>query len=266
MSKRFFRAKEKLRSERIKIELPELDEIDKRLTPVLRTIYLLFNEGFYSSHGKLPLRKDLSLEAIRLCSLLIENNRTDTPEVNAKLSLMCFHISRFDARQNLDGDPILYDDQNRNDWNVKWISKGEFFLHQATKGNVVSKYHLEAGIAFWHTRKEDTETKWKTIINLYDHLLKFESTPLILLNRMYALSKAIGKEEAIQEAEKLNFTGNRYYYILLGELYAEKFAEKSRVNFHNALNLSKNSKEKSMIKRRMEELKNVDEKNQIIDL
>src|SRR6202008_4869244 len=48
INKRLYRAKEKLRSEKIKIELPGEAEIDTRLAPVLTTIYLLFNEGYYS--------------------------------------------------------------------------------------------------------------------------------------------------------------------------------------------------------------------------
>src|SRR5215831_10151884 len=45
INKRLFRAKEKLREEKIKIEIPNAAEIDERMEPVLATIYLLFSEG-----------------------------------------------------------------------------------------------------------------------------------------------------------------------------------------------------------------------------
>src|ERR1700748_3749665 len=48
INKRLFRAKEKLREEKTKIEFPGPSEIDQRLENVLTTIYLLFNEGYYS--------------------------------------------------------------------------------------------------------------------------------------------------------------------------------------------------------------------------
>jgi RNA polymerase sigma factor (sigma-70 family) len=48
INKRLFRAKEKLRSLSLDIEVPERSEIKARLEPVLTTIYLLFNEGYYS--------------------------------------------------------------------------------------------------------------------------------------------------------------------------------------------------------------------------
>jgi len=48
INKRLFRAKEKLRGEKIKMELPAEHEIIKRLDNVLHVIYLLFSEGYYS--------------------------------------------------------------------------------------------------------------------------------------------------------------------------------------------------------------------------
>jgi len=97
ITKRLLRAKEKLRSEKMSIELPHNAEIDARLETVLRTLYLLFSEGYYSESRDTILREELCLEAIRLTYLLIENEQTNHPSVNALLSLMCFHASRFEA-------------------------------------------------------------------------------------------------------------------------------------------------------------------------
>src|SRR5262249_54241486 len=63
INKRLFRAKEKIRSEGIRMELPPDHEIDKRLDNVLHIIYLLFSEGYYSKTQNQILRKDLCLEA-----------------------------------------------------------------------------------------------------------------------------------------------------------------------------------------------------------
>jgi len=112
INKRLFRAKEKLREGKIKIELPGPSEIDGRLSPVLTTIYLLFNEGYYSVSQNNTIRKDLCFEAIRLCTMLVENYSTNKPEVNALLSLMCFHASRFEARIDKNGELILYEEQD----------------------------------------------------------------------------------------------------------------------------------------------------------
>jgi RNA polymerase sigma factor (sigma-70 family) len=118
INKRLYRAKEKLREAKISIAIPNEQEIDQRLTPVLTTIYLLFNEGYYSESTNKTLRKDLCLEAMRLCTMLVENKQTNKPAVNALLALMCFHASRFNARINKNGEPVLYDDQDTSLWDT----------------------------------------------------------------------------------------------------------------------------------------------------
>jgi predicted RNA polymerase sigma factor len=141
-------------------------------------LYLLFNEGYYSSNQDITLRKDICLEAMRLTYLLIENEQTNKPFVNALFSLMCFQSSRFDARLNQNGETILYQDQDTNLWNQELIAKGEYFLDQASQGDKLSKYHLEAGIAYWHTTKADTKEKWENILQLYNQLLLLNIRPL----------------------------------------------------------------------------------------
>src|ERR1700733_13886407 len=142
INKRLFRAKEKLRQENVKIEVPSETEMNDRLETVLTTLYLLFNEGYYSESRDTVLREDLCLEAIRLTYLLIENDKTNKPAVKALLSLMCFQASRFKARKNDNGEMILYQDQDEALWDKELISKGAYFLHLASQGNKISKYHL----------------------------------------------------------------------------------------------------------------------------
>lgn len=254
INKRLQRAKEKLRDENITIELPSVQQMDERLNAVLTAIYLLFNEGYYSSGKDAALSKEVCFEAMRLCTMLVENVRTNKPQVNALLSLMCFHASRLDARVDKDGALVLYHEQDTGLWNVDLVSKGAYFLHCSAAGDQISKYHLEAGIAYWNTQKEDTKEKWENILQLYNRLLQIEYSPVAALNRTYALSKANGKAEAIVEAEKLQLTGNRFYFALLGELYAGIDNTRARMNFEKALALAKNEWDKQAIERRLARL------------
>jgi RNA polymerase sigma factor (sigma-70 family) len=251
ISKRLFRAKEKLREEKIKIEFPGPSRIVERLENVLTTIYLLFNEGYYSVSQHTTLRRDLCLEAMRLCTMLIENKNTNQPAVNALLSLMCFHASRFDAREDENGDPVLYEDQDESLWNAELISKGGYFLRCSATGTSVSKYHLEATIAYWSTQKKDTKEKWETVLQLYDQLLEIEYSPVAALNRIYALSKVMGKADAIAEAEKLNLSGNPFYFLLLGDLYIDVNSEMARQQFQKACSLAKTETAKRAIQKKM---------------
>jgi RNA polymerase sigma factor (sigma-70 family) len=245
--KRLQRAKEKLRTEKIEIEQPTLSEIEERLSTVLMVLYLLFNEGYYSSNQDVTLRKDICLEAMRLTCLLIENEQTNKPFVNALFSLMCFQSSRFDARHNPQGETILYQDQDTSLWNQDLIAKGEYFMDQASEGDKFSKYHLEAGIAYWHTIKTDTIEKWENILQLYNQLLLIEYSPIAALNRTYALSRANGKPEAIVEAEKIQLPDNHLYHSLLGELYTDIDNTKAISHFEKALELAKSTANKSLI-------------------
>jgi RNA polymerase sigma-70 factor (ECF subfamily) len=215
---------------------------------------LLFNEGYYSESQDVVVREDLCVEAMRLTNLLIENEQTNKPNVNALLSLMCFHASRFAARKKANGEMILYEQQDEKLWNKELIEKGIFFLNRASQGTVISKYHLEASIAYWHTFKADTKEKWESILQLYNRLLQIEYSPIVALNRTFALSKANGKQEAIKEAEKLKLTNNHYYYTLLGELYRDIDNTRAKQNFQLAYSLAKTQTDKQTIKKKIDEI------------
>jgi RNA polymerase sigma-70 factor (ECF subfamily) len=254
INKRLFRAKETLRRENVEVELPGESEIDKRLAAVLTTLYLLFNEGYYSESQPTVLREELCEEAMRLAYLLVENEQTNKPPVNALLALMCFHSSRFKARKNENGECVLYQEQDETLWDRELITKGMILLRQASQGNELSKYHLEASIAYWHTIKEDTKEKWDNILELHDQLLLIEHSPIAALNRTYALAKARGNAEAIVETEKLNLVNNHYYFTLLSELYKDIDKDKAKENLRQALALAKTSTDKHTIQKMMDKL------------
>jgi RNA polymerase sigma factor (sigma-70 family) len=247
INKRLYRAKEKLKEANVKIELPVDSEIDKRVENVLTTLYLLFNEGYYSSSRNTVLRKDLCLEAMRLTHMLTENESTDKPFVNALLALMCFHASRFEARIDPKGELILYEDQDTSLWNNELIQQGEYYLNKAATGNILSKYHLEAAIAYWHTVTGNDIEKWEKILSLYNQLLMIEYSPIAALNRTYALAKVYGNEQAIAEAEKLALADNHLYHSLLGELYSAIDGPKAKQHFEFAIKLSRSSADKKLI-------------------
>ena len=253
INKRLFRAKEKLREEKIDIGMGVAD-IDKFLDAVLRTIYLLFNEGYYSISQDKTMRKDLCLEAIRLCTMLVENEVTNKPQVNALLALMCFHISRFDARLSENGELVLYEEQDTSLWNSDFISKGGYFLTRSASGNNLSRYHVEAGIAYWNTQKTDSKEKWESILQLYNQLLQLEYAPIAAMNRTYALAKANGKEAALAQAEKLRLDDNHFYFVLLAELYTDIDNGKAAENLQKALVLVKTGPGRQAIQKRLDKL------------
>lgn len=252
--KRLQRAKQKLKEAQIKIEQPTAVEIDERLDTVLITLYLLFSEGYYSVSQDSVLRKDLCDEAIRLTGILLRDEKTNKPSVNALQALMCFHASRFDARINNNGQIILYDDQDESLWDRELVDLGNYYLIQAASGNQISRFHLEAGIAYWHTRKNETKEKWENILDLYDQLITLEYSPVAALNRTYALSKVYGKESALIEALRLPSLDIHFYYTLLGYLYTGIDNAKAISNYQKAEQLAVTTGDKLTISKHIKSL------------
>ncbi|MBN9386032.1 MAG: sigma-70 family RNA polymerase sigma factor [Chitinophagaceae bacterium] len=252
INKRLFRAKDKLRTEDKEIAFPNDSEISARLDTVLLCLYLLFNEGYYSANPDKVLRKDFCLEAMRLTWLLVNHPPTAIPRVYALMALMCFQASRFDARISDSGELVLYEDQDISRWDQELIDRGGSFFVKASGMGEVSKYHLEAAIAWWHTHKADERVKWENILRLYNQLLMLEYSPMAALNRAYAFFRVYGREKAIAEAEGLQqLSGNLFYHSLLGELYTGVDDEKARRHILRALELAGSPEERAVLEKKL---------------
>ncbi len=254
INKRLSRAKSTFREHKIDLSTPTSKDLNTRIDTVLSVIYLLFNEGYYSPSSEKTLKKDLCLEAMRLNFSLLENPSTNLPKVNALMALLCFHSSRFDERVNKQGELVLYADQNKENWDFELIEKGNYFLNKSAKGEG-TKYHLEACISFWHTKVEDTQNKWESILQLYNQLLLIEYSPITALNRTYALSMANSKEEAIVEALKIDLKENHFYHSLMAELYNGINPNKELEYLNHALKFAKTSAEKKVIEKKIKKAK-----------
>ncbi|TRX57650.1 RNA polymerase subunit sigma [Fulvivirga sp. M361] len=255
IKKRLHRARTNFRNDNFQIKTLSATEIKLRLDTVLKTLYLLFNEGYFSQTNRQFIRKELCSEATRLSLILTENPLTDTPQANALLALMCFQSSRLEARTNSEGEAILFDEQDQDLWDKALIEKGNYYLVNACKGNEVSKYHLEAGIAYWHTKPTDPD-KWRHILQLYNQLIVIEYSPVTALNRSFAFAKVYGCEKAIEETKKLDLKESNYYHELLGYLYANINIEKAINHYEKAIQLIKSKTQIETHTKQIEQLKN----------
>jgi RNA polymerase sigma-70 factor (ECF subfamily) len=254
IKKRLFRAKEKLRTDKIKMELPSEKEIGQRLDNVLHIIYLLFTEGYYSKTKNEVLRKDFCLKAMRLALQLTDYDKTSLPKTNALLALMCFHASRFSARLASDDTYILYENQNQALWDTALIKQAMHFLSLSATGSDLSSYHVEARIASLHCEKEDRREKWEEILHLYNQLLFINYSPAVALNRTFALYKVYGAQTALAEAAKLKLENNYFYFILMGELYKTIDGRNAKANFLKAFSLAVTSTDKQVIQKKIDSL------------
>ena len=254
IKKRLQRARTNLRNDNFQIKSLNKIEIQSRLDSVLKALYLLFNEGYFSKTNNQLIRIELCSEAVRLALVLTENPLTNTSQSNALLALMCFQSSRLEARTNDKGEAILFDEQDKNLWDKSLIEKGNYYLVNASNGNEISKYHLEAGIAYWHTTPN--ENKWQHILLLYNQLIQTEYSPITALNRTFAFAKVHSCEKAIVEAENLNLIEISYYHGLLGYLYTDTDNEKAINHYEQAIKLTKSKTGKEVLTNKIKRLKN----------
>jgi RNA polymerase sigma factor (sigma-70 family) len=225
IKKRLVRARRKIREEKISFEIPQGNELDKRLAIVLETIYLLFNEGYSASSGNDIIRYELCEEAIRLAEIISSHQSIpNKSDVYSLLALMQLNASRFKARQDNEGNLLTMEEQDRAIWDRQLIQKGIYNLVKSSSRQKISKYHILATISAYHCLAETFgSTNWQGILSLYDSLLLLDNSPIVLLNRTVALSMVEGPEQALEELSKLkNVSPLKSYHLLYsteGEFY-----------------------------------------------
>jgi RNA polymerase sigma factor (sigma-70 family) len=257
ITKRLYRAKEKIREEKIELEIPSAATLISRIETVLHSLYLLFSEGYNSSHPDHLIRHDLCEEAMRLCLLLTKNQVTDLPNTRALLALMCFQASRANARLDSSGNIILLKHQDRNLWNKPLIEKGDEYLHASGNGEVLSEYHLEAAIAACHAHATSFEaTDWKRILGLYEILFSIKSDPIVEMNHAIVLGFA---ESAVRGLEKLKsirgLEQNSIYHAALGDFHHQtNNIESAKQEYEQAIGLTKSKTEIELLQQKINAL------------
>ena len=253
IAKRIYRAKEKIRTEDIALELPSTRYLPQRLDAVLHGLYLLFNEGYNSSHPEQLIREELCQEAMRMAYMLTQSPLTNLPRTNALLALFCFQASRLKARLDEESNIMLLKHQDRSKWYRPLIQKGFAFLEAATQKET-SVYHLEAAIAYLHASALSFEaTDWKAIYYLYSILADEHPTPFIALNKAIAASYAISKEAALAELQQIKGLKNYYlYHTAIGEIYFELHCMPDALHYYRkALLLTKSIAEQQLLQEKI---------------
>jgi RNA polymerase sigma factor (sigma-70 family) len=192
---RITRAKKTLSAANVPFEVPDRSEYPQRLSAVLSVIYLIYNEGYSASFGQRWIRDELCSEALRLGRILAALV-PDEPEVHGLVALMEFQSSRFAARTDAEGRPILLEHQNRAKWDRAQIQRGVAALERAAtvlqrKGIGWGPYALQAALAECHAvAPSAADTDWRRIVSLYDGLLQIAPSPVVQLNRAVAVAMA----------------------------------------------------------------------------
>ncbi|MGJ8692528.1 MAG: RNA polymerase sigma factor [Thalassotalea sp.] len=196
--KRFERAKNTLKNQTLTLDELTDNEISRRLPSIHRVLYLVFTEGYLSSHSDIAIRQDLCHEAIRLTRLLLDTKLTAVPNSYALLALMYFNLARIKSRQTECGALLLLEQQDRKQWQPEHITIAMALLAQSAQGDEISRYHIEANIAAEHCLSPSFEqTNWAKIIASYELLEQVAPSPLHQLNRAIATAQWQGPEAGL---------------------------------------------------------------------
>jgi RNA polymerase sigma-70 factor (ECF subfamily) len=256
IAKRIYRAKEKIKTENIELEVPQNIELSSRTDTVLKTLYLLFNEGYKSSNPDKLIREDLCEEAMRLCLLITQNSLTSFPRSKALLALMCFQASRLDTRLDDKNNIILLKHQDRTKWNRSLMSKGFELMEASAEPFEVSAYHLEAAIASQHaTARSFEQTDWKSIYHLYEMLYQLQPNPIVAMNKAIASSYAISKQNALNELQQIKgLEDHHVYYASIAEVYFDlENKTEAKKFFKKALELTHSSFDRQLLLNKINE-------------
>lgn len=249
---RITRAKKTLAQANPPFELPPRDEYPQRLSAALSVIYLIYNEGYSASFGHRWIRDELCTEALRLGRVLAALI-PEEPEVHGLLALMEFQSSRFAARTDAEGRPILLEDQNRSRWDRAQIQRGVAALERSSAERQQrgwGPYALQAALAECHAvAPTAADTDWARIVALYDALLQIAPSAVVQLNRAVAVAMCSGPQEALTLVDDIEGLDGSY---LLPSVRGELLSRLGRHHdaaeqFDRAAALADNERERQVL-------------------
>ena len=203
LAQRLVRAKRKIREAGIAYEVPTGDRLADRLEAVLRVLYLVFNEGYDASSGEGLIRRELCAEAIRLARVLATLLPSE-PEVLGLLALMLLTDARRPAREGVNGELVLLEDQDRARWDRAEITEGASLVERALRMGRVGPYQLQAAIAAVHDEAESSDaTDWPQVLGLYEVLGRVAPSPVVALNRAVAVAHLGGPASGLAAMDAL---------------------------------------------------------------
>jgi RNA polymerase sigma-70 factor (ECF subfamily) len=254
LAQRIVRAKNRIRDEKLPYVVPERQELPNRLDAVLRTIYLIFNEGYSAPADG----ADLAAEAIRLARLLAQ--LLPDPETMGLVGLMLFNESRRRARVTAEGDIVLIGEQDRALWDRAMIAEGDRLTRQALALGPAGPFAVQAAIASFHAAAPDAaSTDWATIVRWYDALIQIEPWPIVALNRAVAVAERDGPEAGLALIDQLLASGELKNYHLSHAARADFLrrlgrAGDARAAYERALELATADADRRFLTRRLHEL------------
>ncbi|HYJ69956.1 MAG TPA: DUF6596 domain-containing protein [Nocardioidaceae bacterium] len=255
LAQRIVRAKRKVVSTRIELQVPETADLSERLGDVLAVVYVMYNEAFVSSTGRTQDR-DLGADAVWLADV-IATSLPDQAEAWGLAALLTLQHGRTAARFDPNGDLVLLRDQDRSRWDHTAIDRATGMLDRAATLRAPGPYQLQAAIAACHAEAPSWgETDWLQIVTLYGALIRRDPSPVVRLNGAIALAQLGPRQatEALADIDRLadRLDGYHLFHASRAELLRllDRDDEAAAAD-RRALQLTTNEAERRLIQTRL---------------
>lgn len=254
MAARLTRAKARIKATGMAFCVPDDHELPQRLPPVLRVVYLLFNQGYVQRDGDRLMDVRLTGEAIRLGRLL-HRLMPDEPEVTGLLALMVLIDSRRQTRtrgSDVSGARlVLLQNQDRSRWDGNAIQEGASLVQEALRQGRPGPYQLQAAIQAVHAGAlAYDETDWSQIAGLYATLQVMDPSPVVALNAAVAHGMADGPAAGLSLIDRLEPQLSSYHLFHAARAQFLKslgHTEAARGAFNTARQLTDNAVEQRFL-------------------
>jgi RNA polymerase sigma factor (sigma-70 family) len=204
MTRRISRAKRRIRDSGVPFALPAEPDWAGRLGAVLHVLYLIFTEGYVTTSGPGLLRRELSVEAIRLARI-VHRLLPDDAEVAGLLALMLLTDARWPARTGPDGALVPMAEQDRSRWDAAAITEGVALISAVLPRGEPGPYQLQAAIAAIHDEATSAEqTDWPQILALYELLRRISDSPLVALSHAVATAMVHGPQAGLRRLDAID--------------------------------------------------------------
>ena len=202
VAQRIVRAKQRLREQGVRFDVPTESVLPGRLAAILDVLYVVFSEGYSPSVGEEAYDVGLCQESLRFVRLLTDRDDTALPSAFALRALLCFHAARAPARIADDGSLLLMPEQDRGAWDGTLIEEAFACLDRAASGTELTRFHLEAGIAACHAVAPTyADTNWERVVELYDMLRERAPSLVVDVSRALAIAMYAGAQAGLDELD-----------------------------------------------------------------
>ena len=243
-------------------DVSSADQVRARQPSVEYALYLLFNEGYHGSDAESPLHPAVCADAIRLVELLLQSSAVEPGTAHALAALFYLNAARLPARLDEEGVVVSLAEQDRSRWDRALFERGIYHLGESAGGDELSRFHLEAGIAFEHTKASSVdETDWARIVAYYDALVLVSPGPIVALNRALALAELRGPEAGRAALAPLRsdpkLAEYSFFWAALADVERRAGADaEARSLYERATRLAKSRAERASYERRLQKLSN----------